>query len=61
MQKEITSSELIQEILLAHDISYWLKRAIKELEARDINDILKDIELLHKIFILKYEEIKNYE
>lgn len=54
-----TSSELTQEILLAHDVSYWLKRAIEELEKRDINDVLNDIELLHKIFSLKFEEIKK--
>ncbi|MFA5426672.1 MAG: hypothetical protein WC279_00515 [Sulfurimonas sp.] len=61
MSKKDTSSELIQEILLAHDVSHWLKRVIIELEKRDIIDVLDDIELLHKIFSLKFEEIKNYE
>ena len=55
------SSELIEEIRLAPDVSYWLKRTIEELEKRDIIDVLDDIELLHKIFSLKFEEIKNYE
>lgn len=54
-----TSSELMQKILLAHDVSYWLKRAIEELEKRDINDVLNDTELLHEIFSLKFEEIKK--
>lgn len=27
-----TSSELMQKILLAHDVSYWLKRAIEEIK-----------------------------
>lgn len=40
-------------------LSYWLKRAIEELEKRDINDVLNDIELLHEIFSLKFEEIKK--
>lgn len=61
MQKKDTRTELIEEILLAHDVSYWLKRAIKELMQRDINDVLNDIELLHNIFSLKFKEIKNYE
>lgn len=59
MPKKDTSSELMQEIIQAHDVSYWLKRAIKELEKRDINDVLNDIELLHEIFSLKFEEIKK--
>ncbi|MDD3450915.1 hypothetical protein [Sulfurimonas sp.] len=58
MPKKDTSSKLIQEILLAPDVSYWLKRTIEELEKRDIIDVLDDIELLHKIFSLKFEEIK---
>lgn len=61
MTKKDTSSKLIQEILLAPDVSYWLKQTIEELERRDIIDVLNDIELLHKIFSLKFEEIKNYE
>ncbi|MCK9473984.1 hypothetical protein [Sulfurimonas sp.] len=59
MQKKDTRAELIEEILLAHDVSYWLKRAIKELMQRDINDVLNDIELLHNIFSLKFKEIKK--
>lgn len=61
MSKKGISYELMQECFLEQAVSYWLKRAIEELEKRDINDVLNDIELLHKIFSSKFEEITNYE
>jgi hypothetical protein len=57
--KKDTSFELIKEIKLAQDVSYWLKGAIDELEKRDINKALNDIELLHEIFLMKLNEIMN--
>ncbi|MFA6137451.1 MAG: hypothetical protein WC667_05120 [Sulfurimonas sp.] len=57
--KKDTSFELISKIRLAQDVSYWLKRSIEELEKRDINKVLNDIELLHEIFLMKLNEIMN--
>jgi len=57
MQYEI----LIDEILRDKSSSYFIKDAIKKLEKRDIYDVLKDLEMLKKIYNLKLKEIHNNE
>lgn len=48
-----------QTILETHGYSYWLKKALAELDDRDPVDAYKDLKTLELFFHLKLENIKK--
>lgn len=49
------------EIMNDISVSYWCKKAIEELDRRDILDALNDLELLNKTLKLKINNDLSYE
>ena len=41
--------------------SYWIKKAVVELDKRDPIDVLKDLETLHSVFEMKISELYSEE
>ncbi len=51
------TDELIEQILVAPDASYWLKHALVDASRRDPLDALKDAELLARILRSRFHSI----
>ena len=56
-----TFDNLSAEILNDYAPTKWLKKAIKDLNERDVVDVLNELEILTHIFKMKFKEITNKE
>ncbi len=58
MWRKVCYEDHVQAVMEEQSTTDWLKQAIVQLDKRDINDVLSDVQCLYDLFYKKANELK---